>query len=128
MLKSLTVPGSRLLRLTSFGNWRRGKNSSRFRADQSSNLSSIRGGTRPSFVGSFVEPKLTHGCIGVAQKIRGYGCTGAPKILQGELGIDSRERSGSTITVAGGWSVKKIRLTARVMANRIWQHILVQVS
>ena len=48
----------------------------------------------------------------------------APKILQGELGMDSKDSGRARRSRFAEWVVgQENPLTARVMANRIWQHI-----
>jgi hypothetical protein len=82
-------------------------------------------GPRPSFVGSFVEPKLTYVLHrGSPENPRDMVVPGAPKILKGELGMDSKESGHARRSRFAEWVVgQENPLTARVMANRIWQHI-----
>ena len=82
-------------------------------------------GPRPSFVGSFIDPKMTYVLHrGSPENPRDLVVPGAPKILQGELGMDSKESGRSRRSRFAEWMVgDENPLTARVMANRIWQHV-----
>ena len=82
-------------------------------------------GPRPSFVGSFIDPKMTYVLHrGSPENPRDLVVPGAPKILQGELGMDSKESGRSRRSRFAEWVVgDENPLTARVMANRIWQHV-----
>jgi hypothetical protein len=82
-------------------------------------------GPRPSFVGSFIEPKITRVLHrGSPENPRDIVLPAAPKILSGDLGIDNEASGRSRRAKFAEWLVdEKNPLTARVMANRIWQHV-----
>ncbi len=82
-------------------------------------------GPRPSFVGSFIKPKLTYVLHrGSPENPRDLVMPGAPKILQGDLGIENDLSGYARRARFAEWVVDKENpLTARVMANRIWQHV-----
>ena len=82
-------------------------------------------GPRPSFVGSFIHPKpvrVFH--RGSPENPRDLVLPGGPKILNGELGLDQRASGRARRSAFADWLVDpKNPLTARVMANRVWQHV-----
>ena len=82
-------------------------------------------GPRPSFVGNFIQPKITHVLHrGSPENPRDIVPPAAPKILSGDLGIDNTASGRARRAEFAEWMVgKKNPLTARVMANRIWQHV-----
>ncbi len=82
-------------------------------------------GPRPSFVGSFIEPEITHVFHrGSPENPRAVVFPGAPKILSGDLGIDNDASGRARRAKFAEWMMdEKNPLTARVMANRIWQHV-----
>ncbi|MEC8043511.1 MAG: PSD1 and planctomycete cytochrome C domain-containing protein [Verrucomicrobiota bacterium] len=82
-------------------------------------------GPRPSFVGSFIQPAVTHVFHrGSPENPRAVVMPGAPKILSGDLGVDNEASGRSRRAKFADWIVEERNpLTARVMANRIWQHI-----
>ena len=82
-------------------------------------------GPRPSFVGSFIEPNLTHVLHrGSPENPRDVVLPSAPKILSGELPVDNSASGRLRRAEFAEWMVDDNNpLTARVMANRIWQHI-----
>ena len=82
-------------------------------------------GPRPSFVGSFIEPKLTRVLHrGSPENPRDVVLPGAPKILSGILGLDNEASGLARRAEFAEWMVNEENpLTSRVMANRIWQHI-----
>jgi hypothetical protein len=82
-------------------------------------------GPRPSFVGSFIEPKLTRVLHrGSPENPRDVVLPGAPKILSGILGVDNEASGRARRAEFAEWMVNEENpLTSRVMANRIWQHI-----
>lgn len=82
-------------------------------------------GPRPSFVGNFIQPKITHVLHrGSPENPRDIAPPAAPKILSGDLGIDNTASGRARRAEFAEWMVgKKNPLTARVMANRIWQHV-----
>jgi hypothetical protein len=82
-------------------------------------------GPRPSFVGSFVKPKVTHVFHrGSPENPRDIVLPAAPKILQGGLGVGGDASGHARRARFAEWVVDSDNpLTARVMANRIWQHV-----
>ena len=82
-------------------------------------------GPRPSFVGSFIKPEITHVFHrGSPENPRAVVFPGAPKILSGDLGIDNDASGRARRAKFAEWMMdEKNPLTARVMANRIWQHV-----
>ena len=82
-------------------------------------------GPRPSFVGSFIKPKVTRVLHrGSPENPRDIVPPAAPKILSGELGVDNKASGRARRAEFAEWMVDaKNPLTARVMANRIWQHV-----
>ncbi|MBT3637426.1 MAG: DUF1553 domain-containing protein [Opitutae bacterium] len=82
-------------------------------------------GPRPSFVGSFVKPKVSHVLHrGSPENPRDEVLPAAPKILQGGLGVEGDASGHLRRARFGEWVVDPSNpLTARVMANRIWQHV-----
>jgi len=82
-------------------------------------------GPRPSFVGSFIEPKITRVLHrGSPENPRDIVPPAAPKILSGELEVDNEDSGRARRAEFAEWMVNKNNpLTARVMANRIWQHV-----
>jgi hypothetical protein len=82
-------------------------------------------GPRPSFVGSFIEPKITRVLHrGSPENPRDIVPPAAPKILSGELEVDNEDSGRARRAEFAEWMVNENNpLTARVMANRIWQHV-----
>jgi len=82
-------------------------------------------GPRPSFVGSFIKPIITRVLHrGSPENPRDVVLPGAPKILSGVLGVDNDASGRVRRAKFAEWMVdEKNPLTARVMANRIWQHV-----
>jgi hypothetical protein len=82
-------------------------------------------GPRPSFVGSFIEPKITRVLHrGSPENPRDIVPPAAPKILSGELEIDNEDSGRARRAEFAEWMVNENNpLTARVMSNRIWQHV-----
>ena len=82
-------------------------------------------GPRPSFVGSFIKPKVTYVLHrGSPENPRDVVLPGAPKILSGALGVDNDTSGRARRAEFAEWLVdEKNPLTARVMANRLWQHV-----
>ncbi len=82
-------------------------------------------GPRPSFVGSFIKPKVTHVFHrGSPENPRDVVLPAAPKILQGGLGVENDASGHARRARFAEWVVDSDNpLTARVMANRIWQHV-----
>ena len=82
-------------------------------------------GPRPSFVGSFIKPVVTRVLHrGSPENPRDVVLPGAPRILEGGLEVGN-DASGHTRRARfADWVVDPENpLTARVMANRIWQHV-----
>jgi hypothetical protein len=82
-------------------------------------------GPRPSFVGSFIPPKVTRVLHrGSPENPRDEVLPSAPKVLRGALDV-SKDASGYLRRARfAEWVVDPENpLTARVMANRIWQHV-----
>jgi cytochrome c553 len=82
-------------------------------------------GPRPSFVGSFIKPVVTHVFHrGSPENPRDVVLPGAPKILAGELGVGNNASGLARRSRFAKWVADTSNpLTARVMANRIWQHV-----
>ena len=82
-------------------------------------------GPRPSFVGSFIPPKVTRVLHrGSPENPRDEVLPSAPKILQGALGVQGDASGHLRRARFADWVVDSSNpLTARVMANRIWQHV-----
>ena len=82
-------------------------------------------GPRPSFVGSFIQPVVTHVFHrGSPENPRDVVLPGAPKILAGELGIGNDASGLARRSRFADWVADTSNpLTSRVMANRIWQHV-----
>ena len=76
-------------------------------------------------MGSFIHPKpvrVFH--RGSPENPRDLVLPGGPKILNGELGLDQRASGRARRSAFADWLVDpKNPLTARVMANRVWQHV-----
>jgi hypothetical protein len=82
-------------------------------------------GPRPSFVGSFIKPVVTHVFHrGSPENPRDVVLPGAPKILAGVLGVGNDASGLARRSRFADWVTDTSNpLTARVMANRIWQHV-----
>ena len=82
-------------------------------------------GPRPSFVGSFIKPVVTRVFHrGSPENPRDIVLPSAPKILAGELGVDNEASGLARRTQFADWVTDTSNpLTARVMANRLWQHV-----
>ncbi len=82
-------------------------------------------GPRPSFVGSFIKPVVTHVFHrGSPENPRDVVLPGAPKILAGELGVGNDASGLARRSRFADWVTDVSNpLTARVMANRIWHHV-----
>ncbi|MEK9773407.1 MAG: DUF1553 domain-containing protein, partial [Opitutae bacterium] len=82
-------------------------------------------GPRPSFVGTFIQPKpvrVFH--RGSPENPRDLVLPGGPRILDGELDLDKDATGRARRSAFADWLVDtKNPLTARVMANRVWQHV-----
>ncbi len=82
-------------------------------------------GPRPSFVGSFIKPAVTHVFHrGSPENPRGVVLPRAPKIFAGELGVGNDASGLARRSRFADWVADTSNpLTSRVMANRIWQHV-----
>ena len=82
-------------------------------------------GPRPSFVGSFIKPVVTRvSHRGSPENPRDVVLPGAPVILGGELGVGNDASGLARRSTFAKWVTDTSNpLTARVMANRIWQHL-----
>ncbi len=82
-------------------------------------------GPRPSFVGSFIKPVVTRVFHrGSPENPRDIVLPGAPKILAGELSVGNDASGLARRSHFAKWVTETSNpLTARVMANRIWQHV-----
>ncbi|MDE0821140.1 MAG: DUF1549 and DUF1553 domain-containing protein, partial [Opitutales bacterium] len=82
-------------------------------------------GPRPSFVGSFIKPVVTRVFHrGSPENPRDVVLPGAPRILAGELGVGNDSSGLARRSSFAKWVTDTSNpLTARVMANRIWQHL-----
>jgi hypothetical protein len=82
-------------------------------------------GPRPSFVGNFIDPQITHVLHrGSPENPRDVVLPAGPKILAGELGVGNEASGRSRRAEFANWVVDPSNpLTARVMSNRIWQHV-----
>ena len=82
-------------------------------------------GPRPSFVGSFIKPVVSHVFHrGSPENPRDVVLPGAPKILKGELGVGNDATGLARRSRFADWVADTSNpLTSRVMANRIWQHV-----
>jgi hypothetical protein len=82
-------------------------------------------GPRPSFVGSFIKPVVTRVFHrGSPENPRDVVLPGAPGILDGELGVGNDASGLARRSSFAKWVTNSSNpLTARVMANRIWQHL-----
>jgi hypothetical protein len=82
-------------------------------------------GPRPSFVGSFIKPVVTRVFHrGSPENPRDVVLPGAPKILAGVLGVGNDASGLARRSRFADWVTDTSNpLTARVMANRIWQHV-----
>ncbi len=82
-------------------------------------------GPRPSFVARFVEPvatKVLH--RGSPENPRDEVYPAAPKILQGDLALDSSASGAQRRKDFAEWlAATDNPLTARVMTNRLWHHV-----
>jgi hypothetical protein len=82
-------------------------------------------GPRPSFVGRFSRPKLTHVLSrGSPENPAEEVMPAAPAILSGDLNLTSANSGRKRRARFADWVVDpKNPLTARVMVNRIWHHV-----
>ena len=82
-------------------------------------------GPRPSFVGSFIKPTVTRVLHrGSPENPRDEVLPAAPKILEGTLGIKGDTSGHLRRSRFAEWVVDSSNpLTARVIVNRIWQHV-----
>ncbi|MCA9174020.1 MAG: PSD1 domain-containing protein [Planctomycetales bacterium] len=82
-------------------------------------------GPRPSFVGRFIEPAVTHVLLrGSPENPRDEVTPAGPASLGGELGLTSETPGPKRRAAFAGWLASADNpLTARVMVNRIWHHV-----
>ncbi len=82
-------------------------------------------GPRPSFVGRFVRPKVTHVLMrGSPENPREEVVPAGPALLAGDLELTSKASGSKRRARFAEWITSaKNPLTARVMANRIWHHV-----
>ncbi|MBT5377440.1 MAG: DUF1553 domain-containing protein [Opitutae bacterium] len=82
-------------------------------------------GPRPSFVGSFIKPAQTHVFHrGSPENPRDIVLPAAPAILDGALGLGNDAIGLARRSSFANWVTDSSNpLTARVMVNRIWQHL-----
>ena len=80
---------------------------------------------RPSFVGRFVEPVVTRVMHrGSPENLRAEVVPAAPELLAGELKLDSKTPDAQRRARFAEWATSRNNpLLARVMVNRIWQHV-----
>ena len=81
--------------------------------------------SRPSFVGRFVEPVVTRVMHrGSPENLRAEVVPAAPELLAGELKLDSKTPDAQRRARFAEWATSRNNpLLARVMGNRIWQHV-----
>ena len=84
-------------------------------------------GPRPSFVGSFIKPEITHVLHrGSPENPRAVVLPGAPKILSGDLGVDNGASGRTRRAKFADWMMDDSNpLTARVMASGFGNMFLV---
>jgi mono/diheme cytochrome c family protein len=82
-------------------------------------------GPRPSFVGRFVRPQITHVFHrGSPENPRDEVAPAAPAILDGDLKLTSKAPGSKRRAEFAKWiSSPDNPLTARVMVNRLWHHV-----
>ena len=82
-------------------------------------------GPRPSFVGRFIEPKVTHVLLrGSPESPRDEVAPAGPKTLGGNLDLTSAATGPKRRAEFANWVASPDNpLTARVMVNRIWHHV-----
>lgn len=82
-------------------------------------------GPRPSFVGRFIRPDVTHVLLrGSPESPREEVAPAGPAILAGDLGLTSEAPGSRRRAAFAQWLTSSENpLTARVMVNRIWHHV-----
>ncbi|HRX78829.1 MAG TPA: PSD1 and planctomycete cytochrome C domain-containing protein [Pirellulaceae bacterium] len=82
-------------------------------------------GPRPSFVGRFVRPEVTHILLrGSPESPRDEVMPAGPAIFGGDLGLTSEASGSQRRAEFAKWiSSAENPLTSRVMVNRIWHHV-----
>jgi hypothetical protein len=82
-------------------------------------------GPRPSFVGRFVRPEVTHVLLrGSPESPRDEVMPAGPAIFGGDLGLTSEASGAKRRAEFAEWITSADNpLTARVMVNRIWHHV-----
>ena len=80
---------------------------------------------QPSFVGRFVEPVLTRVMHrGSPENLKGEVMPAAPELLSGDLNLNSGASDARRRARFADWVTQPDNpLLARVMVNRVWQHI-----
>ena len=80
---------------------------------------------RPSFVGRFVKPGVTRVMHrGSPENLRAEVPPAAPELLAGDLKLDSKSPEAKRRAHFAEWATSQENpLLARVMVNRIWQHV-----
>ncbi len=80
---------------------------------------------RPSFVGRFVNPGVTRVMHrGSPENLRAEVPPAAPELLAGDLKLDSKTPEAKRRAAFAEWATSRENpLLARVMVNRIWQHV-----
>ena len=83
---------------------------------------------RPSFVGRFVDPGVTRVMHrGSPETLRAEVMPAAPELLAGDLKLNSKSPGAARRARFAEWATARENpLLARVMVNRIWQHVFGQ--
>ena len=80
---------------------------------------------RPSFIGRFVDPGVTRVMHrGSPETLRAEVMPAAPELLAGDLKLNSKTPGAARRARFADWvTARENPLLARVMVNRIWQHV-----